>query len=79
MGSMFGWLRRLFASIDGDPEDRRARLVDRKHQMEGEIRQLQRESRARSARGEDVGGLEARIASLQSKHYQLRLEIDRTR
>lgn len=76
--SVVDWIRRAFRS-EADAEDRRARLVDRKHQLEGEIRQLQRESRSRAARGEDVSDLEARITSLQSQHYQLRLKIDRTR
>lgn len=75
---MVGWLRRLLGGRE-DPAEKRARLVDRKHQLEGEIRQLQREARTRRARGEDVSGLEARVGRLQNEHYQLRLKIDRTR
>lgn len=76
--SIIDRVRSIFGS-PVEPGERRARLVDRKHQLEGEIRQLQRQSRSRAGRGEDVSDLESRITSLQAQHYQLRLKIDRTR
>jgi hypothetical protein len=56
----------------------RQELIDRKHQLDGEIRSLAAEVRRRRSRGEDVTGLEARLGGLRRRHYETRLEIDRT-
>lgn len=56
----------------------RSDLIDRKHQLEGEIRSLAGEIRRRRSRGAAVDDLEARLAALRHKHHQTRLQIDRT-
>ena len=56
----------------------RRELIDRKHRLDGEIRSLAAEVRRRRGRGEDVSGLETRLVGLRRRHYQTRLEIDRT-
>jgi hypothetical protein len=62
-----------------DRSGQRQRLIDRKHATMSEVRMLQREIRSLEARGVDVGERHARLRKLQSEHYRLRLEIDRTR
>lgn len=79
LGRVWDWIRGLVGGSDDDLADTRARLVTRKHALEGEIRSLQREARNLSARGEDVSVLESTISAKQAEHYRLRLEIDRTR
>lgn len=56
----------------------RAELIERKHQLEGRINVLAAEVKRRRKSGEPVGDLEARLDHLRSRHYQTRLEIDRT-
>ncbi len=56
----------------------RAELVERKHRLEGEINTLVAEARRRRGRGEDPGDVERRLAQARQRHYQTRLEIDRT-
>ena len=58
---------------------RRQRLIDRKHATMAEIRSLQSEISSHQRRGIDVSGQEGRLQQLQSEHYRLRIEIDRTR
>jgi hypothetical protein len=56
----------------------KAELVERKHQLEGEINVVAAELKRRRGRGEPTGDLETRLDGLWSRHYQTRLEIDRT-
>lgn len=56
----------------------RQELIQRKHQLAGEIRALGAEVERRRAQGEEVGDKERRLASLRHLHHQTRLEIDRT-
>lgn len=56
----------------------RAELIERKHQLEGHINVLASEVKRRRKNGEPVGDLEARLDHLRSRHYQTRLDIDRT-
>jgi len=55
----------------------RAELIERKHQLEGEIRVLVAELHRRQARNEAVGDIEMRLTEARNRHYQTRLEIDR--
>jgi hypothetical protein len=56
----------------------RAELVERKHQLEGQINVLAAELKRLSARGEPTDGLEAQLDQLRNRHFQTRLQIDRT-
>ena len=56
----------------------RAELVDRKHQLEGQINVLAAELKRLGARGEPTDALEARLDQLRNRHHQTRLQIDRT-
>ncbi len=56
----------------------RQELIDRKHQLEGEIQTLGREVERRRRRGASVVELEARLATIRHQHHQTRLRIDRT-
>lgn len=56
----------------------RAQLVQRKHTLEGEINALRAELRRQRLRGDDTTKVERRLARAQQRHYQTRLEIDRT-
>jgi len=56
----------------------RAQLIAQKHELEGEIGALASELRRRRSRGADIGEVEARLERLRGRHYQTRLEIDRT-
>lgn len=67
-------LRRLL----GRRRPGRAELIERKRQLEGEISGLQNELRRMQARGADTAALERRLATAQVRHYETRLEIDRT-
>jgi hypothetical protein len=82
------WWRHLASRVEAslldgsqaqDRAGRRQQLIDRKHATMGEIRMLQREIRSLEARGVDVSERNGRLRKLQSEHYRLRLEIDRTR
>ncbi|MDJ0496371.1 MAG: hypothetical protein QNJ89_00980 [Acidimicrobiia bacterium] len=55
----------------------RQELIDRKYQLEGEIRMLTAEIRRLRSRGIDVGRQEAQLGKLRSEHHQTRLAIDR--
>ena len=55
----------------------RAELIERKHQLEGQVNVLAAELRRKSARGQPTGSLEARFDHFRSLHYQARLQIDR--
>ena len=55
----------------------RRQLIERKYQLEGEIRMLVAEIRRLRARGIEVGTHEARLARLRSAHLETRLAIDR--
>lgn len=72
-------LSRLRRPADEPPEQRRQRLIDRKHATMGEIRMLQREITSLRRQGRDVRVQESRLRGLQSEHYRLRMEIDRSR
>ncbi len=56
----------------------RPELVERKHQLEGQINVLAAELKRRGARGEPTGAVEARLNQMRNQHYQTRLQIDRT-
>ena len=56
----------------------RGQLVERKHLLEGEIATLRAELRRRRRRNQDTADIERRLARAQQRHYQTRLEIDRT-
>lgn len=56
----------------------RAELVERKHRLEGEINVLRSELRRLRSRGQDTADTERRLAQAQRRHYETRLEIDRT-
>ena len=55
----------------------RRQLIERKHQLEGEIRMLAAEVRRLRSRGADVASHESRLGRLRSEHHQTRLAIDR--
>lgn len=76
-----GWWRDLLrrGRSPDSTEDRRQNLIDRKHTTMGEIRMLQREIENMRRRGADVAAQRSRLERLQSEHYRLRMEIDRTR
>jgi hypothetical protein len=56
----------------------RQQLIDRKHQLEGEIRSLAAEANRRRKRGEPVTDLERRLETTRQRHHETRLRIDRT-
>lgn len=56
----------------------RTELVQRKHRLEGEINVLRSELRRRTGRGLDTADVERRLEQAQERHFQTRLEIDRT-
>lgn len=56
----------------------RQQLIDRKHQLEGEIAALAAEVRRRRRRGVAVEDLETRLVTKRDRHHQTRLQIDRT-
>lgn len=56
----------------------RAKLIQRKHDLEGQIAGLTADVRRARQRGEDATAAEARLERLQSEHHRTRLEIDRT-
>lgn len=55
----------------------RAALIERKHELDAQIRVLAADVERRKARNESTAGAEARIAHLRNLHYSTRLEIDR--
>ncbi|MDX2343185.1 MAG: hypothetical protein QNL12_05325 [Acidimicrobiia bacterium] len=57
----------------------RSELIDRKHQLEGEIRALAADVKRSRNRGAPVDELEARLATMRHQHHQIRLRIDRTK
>ena len=56
----------------------RAELVRQKYLLEGQINVVAAELKRLSRRGESTQSVEARLEKLHSRHYQTRLEIDRT-
>ncbi len=56
----------------------RAQLIETKHALEGEISALAAEVRRLRQRSANTSQAEARLEALRSRHYQTRLEIDRT-
>jgi hypothetical protein len=56
----------------------RQELIDRKHELEGEIRSIAGEVQRQRSRGRDVAELEAQMARLRDQHHQTRMQIDRT-
>jgi hypothetical protein len=70
-----GW---RFWSHSRDAGGERQRLIDRKHAVATEIRQLRHDAQALRRRGASAEAIEARIRGLQSEHYRLRMAIDRT-
>ena len=56
----------------------RDELIERKHQLDGEIRMLAAEVKRLKARGADATAQEARLSVLRSNHHKTRLQIDRT-
>ena len=56
----------------------RTELVERKHQLEGEINVLRSELRRLRRSGQDTADVERRLTEAQRRHYETRLEIDRT-
>lgn len=56
----------------------RAELIQRKHSLEGQINGLAAELKRLTARGKPTQSIEASLDRLRSRHYQTRLEIDRT-
>ena len=63
------WLRRT--------QPTRSELIDRKHELEGEIRSLRAELRRLEARRASTSGIQRRIERLRDLHYRTRQEIDR--
>jgi len=55
----------------------RAELIERKHQLSGEIRALAAELRRVGARNESTAHIEGRLDRLRNLHYKTRQEIDR--
>ena len=55
----------------------RAALIERKHQLEGEINVLSAELHRRRRRGDPTSDVEKRLEQARSRHFQTRLEIDR--
>ena len=55
----------------------RAELIDRKHELEGQIRTLAADVERRRARGQSAADVEHRLAGLRARHYRTRQEIDR--
>mgnify|MGYP001811715292 FL=1 len=60
------------------PGPTRAELVQQKYLLEGQINVVAAELKRLSRRGESTQSVEARLERLRSRHYQTRLEIDRT-
>ena len=60
-----------------EPESRAA-LIDRKHRIEGEIRQLNRRISSGLERHEKVGHFQKQVERLRAEHLETRLRIDRT-
>ena len=56
----------------------RQELIERKHQLEGEIQALAAEVKRRRRRGAPVDELERRLATLRHQHHETRLRIDQT-
>lgn len=56
----------------------RAELIDRKHRLEGEINVLRAELRRSQHAGENTDEIERRLTAAQQRHYETRLQIDRT-
>jgi hypothetical protein len=56
----------------------RAELIERKHQLEGQINVLASELKRRSTQGEPTDSLETHLDQLRNRHHQTRLLIDRT-
>jgi hypothetical protein len=56
----------------------RARLIEHKHDLEGQIAGLRADIRRERNRGADASALETRLRHLQGEHYRTRLQIDRT-
>ena len=63
------WLRRT--------KPRRAELIERKHQLEGEIRSLEAELGRLEARSASTAGVQRRLDRLRDQQYRTRHEIDR--
>ncbi len=55
----------------------RTALIERKHELDGQIRRLAAEIERRKARNEPTAEAENRIGRLRNLHYKTRLEIDR--
>jgi len=53
-------------------------LIDRKHRIEGEIRQLNRRISSGLERHEKVGHFQKQVERLRAEHLETRLRIDRT-
>jgi len=79
VSSLPKWLQRRRRFGRRGPEVSRQALIDRKHRLEGEIRQLNGRISAGAARGENIRALQARVDRLRSEHLETRLRIDRTR
>lgn len=56
----------------------RAQLIQRKHDLEGQIAGLRADLRRARRRGTDVARIEGELQRRQNEHYRIRLEIDRT-
>jgi hypothetical protein len=56
----------------------RAELIERKHDVEGQIAGLMADIGRRHHRGLDASDLEARLSRLRNEHYRTRLQIDQT-
>lgn len=56
----------------------RAELIERKHDIEGQIAGVTADIRRRRSRDLDAADLEARLSRLRNEHYQTRLRIDQT-
>lgn len=80
----FGRIRRVFAPRRASAPTRQE-LIDHKHRLEGEIRQLNRRINA-GAVGQPGGGgpqeslgtMQSRLERLRAEHLETRLRIDRT-
>lgn len=55
----------------------RAELIERKHELEGQIRTLAAELRRLEARNETTARVESELGRLRNRHYQTRQQIDR--
>ncbi len=78
-----GRIRRVLAPRGPSPPTRQE-LIDHKHRLEGEIRQLNRRINAGAVGqpggggGESLGAMQSRLERLRAEHLETRLRIDRT-